>query len=902
MSLAAQIAEQAQRVHRDPTDPQKEAGNYRKGHVRVHGLPISIENPKGSYRSGVGGDGKPWRSRLPAHYGYIKRTEGADGDHVDCFVGPHHKSPLVYIVDQRDADNGDFDEHKCFLGFSSPKQVKQAYGDAFSDGRARDRLGHLTEVTVSQFKDWLRNGDTKTPYKRQHGGRIPYAEGGKVTFTDDEVGAPEFTDADVGAPVAKQDPGALRAFGRGVGQGMFAGFADEAMAAKEASGMPSTEGRPALAAIPGYPLAKMGVGAVKYLTGDQEAQTRFTEKLKSEREAGKTAQEIRPYSSIAGEVTGAVPTMMLMPELGVLKAVPTAGRVANFVRNMGRSAQVGAEYGALHGAGSGESAGERVSGAAGEGVIGGLFGAAAPLAGKIAGAAYDRLGRPIASIVRGLWNSEGEAARRLASAVYSDADLILRGHAKGMTPTRWAAAKLAGEPVTLADLGSARTQSLLRSAANTSPEARARIEKMVEDRFLGQAERTADDVRGLVAGGGNAGKTADQLVAEYDLARVPAYKKAFAEPAAQRLWDGDYEQISQAPAVQQAIRMAMVNAKNEAAKMGLNTPRNPFVMAATGEAASPHRMVLGTFKDVNGKPVEMYPNLQFWDVVKKNLDAGDRTSQQWAKILRDKLDTDVTLYKDARGIAANFFGERDALAAGRSLAGKRTDPELIRKVMREMNPEERELFREGYASDLAGRVIGEISQTRDITKAIMNRPNERARIEAIFGQAGLDRLEARIALETFMDGARQAMGNSTTARQLAELGLAGGAVGSMEGAYTGGLNPMTMLTHGLMGAGTATLVRAGGEKAVGSMRRAAGYVDQRTAEHLGRMLTSSDPTILAEGLRIAAKNKNVLDNLKAVATRVALAGQTEPSAAVSGMMPRIQGTVGARGEDEQKQP
>src|SRR5882672_4223664 len=149
------------------------------GHVRIHGLDISIENPRGSYRSGKGPDGKTWRARLPAHYGYFKRTEGADGDHLDAFIGPHHKSPLVYVIDQNDLKSGKFDEHKAFIGFNSAKQVRNAYHDAFSDGRGKDRIGHLEEMTVDQFKDWLRDGDTKFPVKhRAEGGRVGMADGG----------------------------------------------------------------------------------------------------------------------------------------------------------------------------------------------------------------------------------------------------------------------------------------------------------------------------------------------------------------------------------------------------------------------------------------------------------------------------------------------------------------------------------------------------------------------------------------------------------------------------------------------------------------------------------------------------------------------------------------------------
>src|ERR1700683_1455262 len=160
MNLAAHIDEQAKRVDRRPTDPQKEAGNYRKGHVKVHGLDISIENPRGSWRSG-GPPGNKWRSQLPHHYGYIRKTEGGDGDHVDAYLGPHLKSPHVFVIDQHHLTGGKpFDEHKCFIGFGSKTQAREAYHRAFSDGRGKDRIGHIETMTVDEFKDWLRDGDT----------------------------------------------------------------------------------------------------------------------------------------------------------------------------------------------------------------------------------------------------------------------------------------------------------------------------------------------------------------------------------------------------------------------------------------------------------------------------------------------------------------------------------------------------------------------------------------------------------------------------------------------------------------------------------------------------------------------------------------------------------------------
>ena len=178
MNLAHHVKEQVARVNLRPTEGQKKAGNYAKGHIVIHGLPISIENPKGSWRSGTSLGGKTWRSRLPYHYGYIKRTRGADGDHVDVFVGPHLKSPHVFAIDQHRLHDRGFDEHKIMLGFATKEQARKAYIAAFSDGKGAKRIGHIEHMSIDAFKNWLRDGDTRKAIKRAGGGRVGYADGG----------------------------------------------------------------------------------------------------------------------------------------------------------------------------------------------------------------------------------------------------------------------------------------------------------------------------------------------------------------------------------------------------------------------------------------------------------------------------------------------------------------------------------------------------------------------------------------------------------------------------------------------------------------------------------------------------------------------------------------------------
>lgn len=117
-----------------PTDGQKAAGNYKKGKVRISGLPVTIENPAGSERTSKKDDPNPWRVVMPAHYGYINRTEGADGDQVDLFIGPKEDNGRFWIVNQSTPDGKRFDEHKVITGVDSAQDAVALYKASFADG------------------------------------------------------------------------------------------------------------------------------------------------------------------------------------------------------------------------------------------------------------------------------------------------------------------------------------------------------------------------------------------------------------------------------------------------------------------------------------------------------------------------------------------------------------------------------------------------------------------------------------------------------------------------------------------------------------------------------------------------------------------------------------------------
>jgi hypothetical protein len=120
--------------------------------THVHGLEIAIETGKGETRMGVGADGKPWSVKMPAAYGYLKGTLGADGEEVDCYIGPDPDCTDAWVIEQLDLATGEFDEHKVMLGFDSEASALSTYRRGFSDGRGAERMGPVLCMSIDAFK------------------------------------------------------------------------------------------------------------------------------------------------------------------------------------------------------------------------------------------------------------------------------------------------------------------------------------------------------------------------------------------------------------------------------------------------------------------------------------------------------------------------------------------------------------------------------------------------------------------------------------------------------------------------------------------------------------------------------------------------------------------------------
>lgn len=183
-SLSEQIATASAEVNTAPTEAQKEAGNYKKGHVQVGTFDITIEQPEGSVRKGTDANGKQWESKMHNTYGYFRGTEGVDGDHIDVFLSNDidgWNGRKVYVVDQYNPD-GSFDEHKVMLGFNDMDEAKSDYLANYEKGWEDRRRIDVSAVNLEGFEKWIESSKRKTK---------PFGEYASVKKDVVEVNAPK---------------------------------------------------------------------------------------------------------------------------------------------------------------------------------------------------------------------------------------------------------------------------------------------------------------------------------------------------------------------------------------------------------------------------------------------------------------------------------------------------------------------------------------------------------------------------------------------------------------------------------------------------------------------------------------------------------------------------------------
>lgn len=163
-SLQSEVTRAEQQTNAEPTEGQKEAGNYKKGRVKVGPFDVVIEQPRGSVRSGVDANGKAWETTMQNTYGYFGGTKGVDGDAIDVFLGNDldgWDGITVFVVDQYNPD-GSFDEHKVMLGFNSQEEAEAAYFANYEADWAKTHRTEVTAVPLADFNEWVNSSKRKT--------------------------------------------------------------------------------------------------------------------------------------------------------------------------------------------------------------------------------------------------------------------------------------------------------------------------------------------------------------------------------------------------------------------------------------------------------------------------------------------------------------------------------------------------------------------------------------------------------------------------------------------------------------------------------------------------------------------------------------------------------------------
>lgn len=617
------------------------------------------------------------------------------------------------------------------------------------------------------------------------------------------------------------------------------------------SGMGGKIGAFTTGALDGVPIAGPailgGVQRASAALGSAINGKDYAENLKTARTVTNDAQAQNPMTTMAGNLTGATLPMAAAggTALGA-QALGITGR--NLATRVGASAL---SSGAISAADTAARGGD-IHESGWSGVVGGGIGGAIPLAGAALSAAGRIVGDRIAPTINAIKNPSEEAQRRIGLAIKRDAEAGASGL---LSSADEAVAQANNIPLINADRGGETTRALARSVANQSPEARATIEKTASDRFGAQSQRAASFIQRLA--GGNADDLAlqERIQTTSRLVNKPAYDAAMNSDAAQQVFTRPIQELMQSPSFRKAVESVPSRSADRAAVEGFKEIQYPFTKNSQG-AWTLKKKADGTI---------VTPTLRFWDMVKRNLDseigvakrAGDNTRSSELMGLKTKLvnelDTVVPDYQTARRGAAAFFGAEDALDAGRKFADTpRLVPETTAAFQKFTDPE-KEAFATGYASQLVDKIKATGDRT-NVINSIFKSQASRESMELVFGPQRLKEIEAYVRVEDIADRLRGAMGNSTTARQLMELGIGAGGGAYMTGDWSGAL----------AGAALAKGARMAGERA-----------DNAVMKKVAEMLMSDNRGNIALAVRQASKQPQYmaaiekLGNVLAVPSRVA---------------------------------
>jgi hypothetical protein len=566
--------------------------------------------------------------------------------------------------------------------------------------------------------------------------------------------------------------------------------------------------------------------------------------------------EAAPLARLAGEVAPMFAVPAMAPKaFGLTGTMPQ--RLANSVLST-------AGYEGVKSIGEGDQGAETLLkmgvGGAG-GFAGTLAGKGAELAGKGAGA----LLRPITRA----FNQDNAAIKAVSNNIVKDTATAPR--AMGSAEEA-ALAKAGGETMNIDRFGDG-IRRLGRAAANVSTDAGNVLRTKAQERFQGQGARAQTFLKNLMNGATDDLALQDSLNEAAKRANSVNYDKAYNAPAARAVWNQPIKDLMQSDTFQSAIKMAEKRGTDRAAVAGVRAVRNPFEFRPDGSV---------TLRQ-NADGTRALPSLQFWDQVKRNIDGmigtakrqGDNTLvadlTQIKTKLTGALDAAVPDYKKARGVAASFFGADDAIDAGRKAAkSSRSNPEIGRAVM-QMTPAERDAFSVGFTSEIMD-ALSEKTTRVNVINQMFDSPAAKERFKIALGPQKAKELEAYVKAEQIIDQARVALsGNSTTAQQLIDAGVVGGA----------GLGSYMLSGGDLTQAGGVAFLALAGRRGMALLGK---RVDENVMKRVAEMLSSSDPADVQRAITNAAFSKQHMEAVQAIYQGVNLATRSAavPTATTGG--------------------
>lgn len=656
-------------------------------------------------------------------------------------------------------------------------------------------------------------------------------------------------------------------------QGASANFSDEIYGASKASGLPDWMGG-FRAPVGAAKLAYEGVtgqndpkyaGSLPDVLGVPEpteppkrgeATKVYEEKVAEKRQLLKDAAEQYPKTYLASELAGGL-------------AIPVGGGAvpaATLPLRAAQMAKTGAAYGAVAGAGAGEGAVDTAVKAGVGGVAGAVTGAVASPVLEGAGAALKYgWNKAVAEPVRAALNPEEAALYKLGNAVKADANIDPTATGR-LTPAEMASTDTA----MLGDMGGPITRRLADTAAIVHPETGGALNKALTDRAEAQFDRISDWLKSnFNYPNPSLQKEAIQKAAtEVNSER---YKRAMTEGSG-GVWSPELQRLAGSPSIQDAARGSIKALQDRGIAEGFRAPRQmPLEF-------NPENGLATLAKD--GQGATIIPDLRFWDQTKRNLDSaitkaegyGDKETVARLTDLKTKLvselDKTVPSYAKARAGAAHFFGEENALDAGKSfVTNNKVTNDEARRELANMKPNERQLFQDGFISQYVD-VLSRTGDRRNILNKIADNPRARERLEIVMGKDKYAEFDTKLRIEGIQQLAKDAIqGNSWTARRLADLGMISGAgIGSV-GTYN--MDPKEMITGAVVAA-----LASGGKR-----------IDARVSQKIGEMFMSKDPMLMDRALKLVSNNPIMRKSLLDMDKRIVASGAERPP----GNVPAIAG-------------